>query len=270
MSGNPMIDKLLEGMLANIGQTAKPVDPMETLRTQMQMMKDMRDLMTGGEEQRRTKTESFIDQARGIAELLKTDSTGELRGILFGGGEDREPQGLGASLFRVAETIITKRPDIIDSAANLLGRLANAPSPGEAPQQQVLGAPGQTIVHQQPQQPAAPPAQQQQPSQEDIVIAGVLGVVVNGFHGTHDGAVTATSLRIAHPNECASLAGYMKMPDEAIIAWLKTQPVIAPIMTDPRFPQFYEDFKAELLDPTPLDAGDDSEEEQSSAAGAGV
>lgn len=263
MSGNPMVDKLLEGMLTNLGQPQKPVDAMEALRTQMEIWKTFQQ-MTGGGEEKRPRGDDFLERAKGIAELLKTDSDGTLRGILFG-SEEREPTGLGASLFRVAETILTKRPDIIDSAANLLGRLsgpAQAPGAPTLQQQPALAGVPQQVQQQMPQQQ---PVQQQ--SQEEYLINGLLGVVVNGFNGGHSGAVVATSMRVTHPRETESFVQYLKLPDEAIIGWLQSQAVIAPIMSDPRFAEFYEDFKTELLDPTPLDAGDE-EEEQSSAAGA--
>jgi hypothetical protein len=263
MSGNPMVDKLLEGMLTNLGQPQKPVDAMEALRTQMEIWKTFQQ-MTGGGEEKRPRGDDFLERAKGIAELLKTDSDGTLRGILFG-SEEREPTGLGASLFRVAETILTKRPDIIDSAANLLGRLsgpAQAPSAPTLQQPPALAGVQQQVQQQMPQQQ---PVQQQ--SQEEYLINGLLGVVVNGFNGGHSGAVVATSMRVTHPRETESFVQYLKLPDEAIIGWLQSQAVIAPIMSDPRFAEFYEDFKTELLDPTPLDAGDE-EEEQSSAAGA--
>jgi hypothetical protein len=262
ITGNPLLDGLLQNQLANL---AKPVDPLAQLKMQMDLMKSMRELV-GAPEERAPRGDSFLDRAKGIAELLKTDTTGELRGLIF--PQEAEPAGLGASLFKIAEKVISQRPDIIDSAANLLKRMSGSTvaehQPGPAPP--VLGAPAQPQVIQPQQQQQSEAAQPQ--TQEVALINGLLGVVKNGFTGGYDGSMVAASLRVAHPNEAQMLLQYMGLPDDAILGWLRSQPVIAPIMTDPRFAEFFQDFKAELTDPTPLDA-EPGEEEQAEAAGAG-
>jgi hypothetical protein len=248
VTGNPLMDKLLESAIANLTHPAPPADPMETFKTMMQTMKSMQEL-TGGD---RPKREGMLDQLKGVAEILKTDTDGTLRGLIFG-REESAPASFGEKMVSLGETILTRRPDILDNIASLLQR-AVTPS-GAAAQPAMYRAPALGAPPLQPAQvqgtqvSTAESVDQPAVTSENQVINAILQAIVRGYAGDHSGDAVADSLRMLFPQETVEFTQYLKLPDIAVLAWLRGQPIIAPILNREDFPEFFAEFKRELLNP---------------------
>lgn len=254
-TGHPLLDKLLAGALENlaVGQRS---DPMANFKTMLETMNQYQELMGGGSK----KSGSLVEEMRAAAELLKGDTDGALKKLIFGRGEDdAEPASFGARALDLATQAIKERPDILSSVVGLLNAFTSrlmqpAVLPPAAPA--TLGLPPMITpvaplpaapVQTAPPQPAAPAAAV--PGAQELMIRSILYAIVNGYNDQstdespeEKGAATADALCRLHPEVLPMLEPYIALPDAAILAWLRGQAPIAPIIDKPDFVSFFAGF----------------------------
>jgi hypothetical protein len=83
-----------------------------------------------------------------------------------------------------------------------------------------------------------------------------------------DGAAVAAALATLYPDTIPTLRQYMGLPAVMVNGWLRSQPIIAPLMEDPHFPEFFVRFKAAIEGN--LDDEDDYESGEEDTAPAGA
>jgi hypothetical protein len=268
VSGNPLMDGLIAKALERLLNPAPQQDPMTAFKTMLETMREMQGLTGGGTR----RTSGLVDELKGVAELLKVDEDGTIKNLIFGRNDrDEQPASISSSLLRIGEAILTRRPDIIDSGAALLARVASGPqtpAPQTQPQHPTLSGAGPTpVAHAGTQQqptavPSSSPAAaegsqsaQIAPSPEEQMqqqmVAGILQAIVNGYNSQNTGDAVAISLQMLFPNQVSAFAGYLSMPDGMVFSWLRSQPLIAPIVDQEDFAEFYADFKRQMLLPYP-------------------
>lgn len=74
----------------------------------------------------------------------------------------------------------------------------------------------------------------------------ILEDIVKAFKSEHNGKDTAQTIRKRFPQAIPILEQYLDYPEIAIEMWLRGQPVICPILDDPEFPVFFQEFKQTL------------------------
>lgn len=74
----------------------------------------------------------------------------------------------------------------------------------------------------------------------------ILDAIVKAFRAERNGKATAQSIRKRFPQAIPILEQYLDYPEIAIELWLRGQPVISPILDDPAFPVFFQEFKRTL------------------------
>ncbi|PSH05156.1 MAG: hypothetical protein CXZ00_03085 [Acidobacteria bacterium] len=259
-TGNPLTDMLMKQALENLLHPPQR-NPMEEFKVMLQTMREMQGLTGEAASPRRN---GILDDLKGVAEILKSDTDGTIRNVLFG-RDEHEPPSLGAGLLKIGEAILTRRPDIIDSAANLIARASSAVPPQ-------TNHPAPVLTGVSPHEPApvypAAPAPKPQPTQEEQMIAGILQAIARGYNGGNTGDAVAISLQMIFPQEVAQFAQYLQLPDAMVMGWLRSQPAIAVIVNAPDFPEFYTDFKRQMLTP-PEDPAEAVEPPEQAEAGEG-
>lgn len=269
MTGNEVLDSLLKQQLASLAQ---PRDQMEQFKTMLQTIKEMQQLT--GPAQQSTRHSSVLGELKDIAELLKSDDeAGTLRSLLLRGrdrDEEESESGFG-SFFKFATKALEQNPNIIgDIASGIKAAFNSRPEVAHRAAPALGSVPAQPS-QQQPQQPSAPPvepklqppppsAAKQAPTMLDLILESI----VNGFRNDMMPDDIAFSLKVLYPQAIPRLREMLGYSDDQILGWLKTQPVIAPILNEAEFPKFFEEFKSAVLD-------DETEggEEEGDAAHAG-
>jgi hypothetical protein len=244
-------------------------NPMEEFKTMLATMKELREL-TGESTPRRA---GMVEELKGLAELLKTDSDGSIKNLLFRDRDD-DSEGSSGGLGKFLADVIKARPDIIDTVAIGLSKIVSAIGAPVPAGVQVLApaAPARTLAAaapapayispRAPAEPAVQVAEQPQPEthsriSEAAVLEGLLQAVVNGYKGNNDGTAVAISIKVLYPGAVPLMRQYMGYPDAMIIAFLRQQPIIAPIVDNEDFPEFLGEFKSALIAD---DAGEEEEE----------
>lgn len=261
-TGHPMMDKLMERFLERMSAgEEKKTNPIAEFR---EMLTTVRELQGLSVDPSSGKKPSFLDEARGLAEILKVDTDGSLRSLLFGKGEiDEAPVTGMAAAFKFFGSAIERKPEILDYLTRGLGalvdRLSTPAAPGHvqptvirqvspslsgpatAATSVTTGNPPNSI---QPSAPITTPSQSVPPQ---AVIDGILQAVLNGYQAQYDGSAVANSIAVLYPGAIPLLQEYLQMNDSMVMMWLRTQPVLAPIVNNEDFPEFFMDFKKGVL-----------------------
>lgn len=240
-TGNPLGDELMKRA---IDQLVTPRNPLDDFAAVLKTMNELKGTMEPAQPPQPRRNSGIVEEIKGIAELLKgDDEQGTLRDLIFGRRERDEPESLGVSLVKFGMAAIERQPAILDAFAGVLQRFA-APA---APPATMGNAPAQPAI--KPARPAAPPAQ---PAAADggqqQVINAILQAIVNSFRYGYTGDDAAFALKVQFDPVIPQLQQMLAVPQDQILTWLRTQPIIAPILNEPEFPQFFTELIGGILD----------------------
>ena len=283
-TGHPMMDKVFERVLTKMvdGEEQRR-NPMEEFKTMLQTVRELQGLT--GENAAPQRRGGMIEEAKAVAELLKSDNDGTIKSFILGSRDaDAEPASGWGQLFAFLGKAIERRPDIIDHVANGLGRLANAAAaPRIMPPQRPVtitpaltgtsteapdAVPGETAADTNPplvQTSATPP----QAISEQQVIEGILMAVANGYRGNYDGEAVAKSIKVLYPKAIELMRQYMNYPDSLVLGFLRNQAPLAPIVDNDDFTEFFANFKAGIMADDEIEESDDAAEQSHGAAASG-
>jgi hypothetical protein len=188
-------------------------------------------------------------QAEIVQRLLKAQSDADVRSL---GSE------IGGLLVKAAE----RGPEIIDSLTAGLTQFLNAAAspaqPGRtgatAPPQPAASATSSTSAgvpsgSPQPSQDAAAqePLPEPPPLTESQLLDAIIRAIAEGYSAGRSGQAVAEGIRAHYPAAIPTMQAYLSMDDFLVLMWMRQQPALVEIATDPQFPQFYAELKTAIV-----------------------
>ena len=190
-------------------------------------------------------------------------------------GAPVEPGGFGSAAGEALTTLIRDRPQAIGQAWDLithglgavLSKISGPPTiPGNEaatePSRLVAVSPNAVAKDEVTVTPAAEPSALGMPPQ--AVVDDIFGIVVRNFRGGLDGTTVGIAILAVYPKMQPFLQMVCTQELDVVLPELRQQAVIAPILDDARFPEFYAQFREMCLQGLPQPG--DFEENASEAA----
>jgi len=259
-TGNPTLDTILAPLIAR-ALTPPPVapapDPFDTYLKIRNVIKEAT--------LENAPPAPPAGRASELVELVKAGGKDaiELAKAIY--GNSAEPGGLGAAAGEALTTLIRDRPQAIGQAWDLITHAASTvlakisgpvtvraedvagPQPANgtaalsAPATQAATQPANHEAKREVAAESGQPAALGMPPQ--AVIDDIFGIVVRNFQIGLDGTTVGIIILGAFPKMQPFLQMVCAQELEAVLPELRQQPAIAPILDDPRFPEFYTQFR---------------------------
>lgn len=269
-TGNPTLDTILAPLIAR-ALTPPPVtpapDPFDTYLKIRQVIKEAT--------LEATPPVAPTGRASELVELIKAGGPQaiELAKTIY--GAPVEPGGFGSAAGEALTTLIRDRPQAIGQAWDLithglgavLSKISGPPTiPGNEaatePSRLVAVSPNAVAKDAVTVTPAAEPSALGMPPQ--AVVDDIFGIVVRNFRGGLDGTTVGIAILAVYPKMQPFLQMVCTQELDVVLPELRQQAVIAPILDDARFPEFYAQFREMCLQGLPQPG--DFEENASEAA----
>jgi hypothetical protein len=207
---------------------------------------------------------------KGVLELMLSAAKAQAEVVqhLMRAEGDAKLRALGSEIGGLLVKAVERSPEIIDSlAAGLTQFLSSAGEPISRPRTGNAGSARRPVSPEVSSTPAGVPAEGPQKSQpvggsnstppqpapepqpltESQQLDAIVRVIAEGFSACEPGSAVADRVRARYPAAIPTMQQYLGMDDFLVIMWLRQQPAIAAIASDPRFPQFYAEFKEAMM-----------------------
>ena len=165
---------------------------------------------------------------------------------------------IGGLLVKAVE----RAPEVIDSLTAGLAQFLNAAASPVQPGRTGATVPPPPAASATSSTPAGVPSPSPQPSQdaaaqepapepppltESQLLDAIIGAIAEGYSAGQSGQAVAEGICARYPAAIPTMQAYLSMDDFLVLMWMRQQPALAQIATDPQFPQFYAELKTAIL-----------------------
>lgn len=175
---------------------------------------------------------------------------------------DADMRALGSEIGSLLVKAAERGPEIIDSLSAGLAQFLNTTAGPAQPARTGATVPPRPAASATSSTPADVPSRSPQPLQdtaaqklvpepplltESQLLDAITGAIVEGYSAGRSGQAVAEGIRARYPAAIPTMHAYLSMDDFLVLMWMRQQPVLAEIATDPQFPQFYAELKTAIL-----------------------